>query len=408
MAEDRVKLNETMVRNMTREDWGREYVADSAQVGLFLRVRESGHKTYVVRKRVPGSKRRISEKIGSPMEGMTLVQARKRAAEVLYGGAERVREQSLDDMYEVWKVDTNLPKDRADWTQYQKDCVRYFEKSIRPYFKLKPVTDIDQYDAQAFYNKLDHSKVHTANRTKAMLSKLLTIAVTKGLISVNPCSAVKTLPEEERTRVYHDAEQFSIWDAIDAVEGKSPISAVNALRCVMLMPMRDGEILKMRWDQFDFEQGFWYLPKSMRKGNIGQTAPLTGAFNEFMRSLPRLSDEWVFPAPKDNTKPLEYSVLRRVWLKVRPDKNSKMHDFRRTIATDSVRYLRGDLMAASQMLGHKDFRTTQKSYVHLTQERPVSALEEHQRRFLKGKDEAKPRQPLSEEEFAKLLRNRDK
>lgn len=401
--EDRVKLNETMVRTMTREDWGREYIPDSVQGGLCLRVRASGHKSYVARFRVPGSKRRVSETIGSPDKGMTLVQARKRTAEIMYGGKERVKEQSLADMYEVWKVDTGLPKDRKDWTQYQKDSVRYYEKSIQPHFKLRPVTDIDQYAVKDWFNKQDKTKATTANRAKAMLSKLLTIAVTKGLIPVNPCSAVKALPEEVRTRVYHDAEQFSIWDAINAAEGKSPESALNALRCCMLMPMRDGEILKMRWEQFDFEQGFWYLPKSMRKGNIAQTAPLTGAFSDFMRSLPRTSDEWVFPAPKDNTKPLEYSVLRRAWLKVRPDANSRLHDFRRTIATGAVSYLRGDLMAASQMLGHKDFRTTQKSYVHLTQERPVSALEEHQRRFLKGKEDAEPKKPLSADEFAKLV-----
>lgn len=386
MPENRIKLTETLVRNMTREDAGREYVPDSMQAGLFLRIRESGHKTYYVRKRVPGSKRRISEKIGAPFEGMTLAQARQKAAKVIYGGEERVKEQSLDDMFEVWKVDAGLPKDPKDRTQYQKDCVRYFENSIRTHFKLKPVTAIDQYEVKAWFNKQDRSKVHTVNRARSMLSKLLTIAMTKGLIRMNPVSAVKPLPEEARTRVFNQGEQYDVWAAIDSIEGKSPTSAVNALRCVMLMPMRDGEILQMRWDQFDFDQGFWYLPKSMRKGNVGQTAPLTGEFAAFIQGLPKTSEEWVFPAPKDNTKSLEYSVLRRAWEKVKPTPDSRMHDFRRTIATDAVRALRGDLVAVGQMLGHTDFRTTQKSYLHLTQDRPVAALETHQRKFMKKDD----------------------
>ena len=92
-----------------------------------------------------------------------------------------------------------------------------------------------------------------------------------------------------------------------------------------------------------------------------------------------------FPAPKVPTKPINQSYISKTWVRVRPDKDARIHGFRRTIATYIL--LDGtiaDMNTVSSLLGHKDISTTARHYTQVPRERTVLAAERHQKRIKAG------------------------
>ncbi len=353
-----MKLTETIVRAATLEKHKIPELPDSTVKGLILRLRKSGSKTYIVRASING--KRTSKTLGSPDKGMTLARARELAIKALAAGLKKEEKPTaaptLTDMMAQWEKSEAA----RHGEQYRRDTRRYWKKFIEPAFGTTDLRSIDRPDVREWFVNLEASKT-TANRAHSTIQKLFTLAVEKRHINYNPAANIKKNVEDPRTRVFTMSEVSVVLDALHAHESSSPIAA-NAIRCALMISARIGEIQQLRRDQFDFDQGVWHLPASMRKTKNEVVMPLTGHFKEFIRTRPRWSDTYVFPAPKDPKKPIRYEVIRDLWHKVRPDENARIHDFRRTIATNALS-AGMNIIDIQRMLGHKNFSTTAKSYV---------------------------------------------
>ncbi|KZY44791.1 hypothetical protein A3731_10320 [Roseovarius sp. HI0049] len=354
-----MRLTESIVRAATREKYGKSEIPDDTVPGLILRLRDSGSKKFIVRSSIDGDRKSVT--LGSPDKGMTLADARKRAMEELANGLQpRVKPQApptLTDMMEQWEK-SEAPRHGE---QYRRDTRRYWKKFIQPAFGENDLRQIDRPDVREWFLNLDASET-TANRAHSAIQKLFTLAVEKRHINYNPAANMKKHVEDARTRVFTIDEVTDVLDAIHAHEADRPIAA-NALRCALMISARIGEVQKLKHAQFDFEQGVWHLPASMRKTKNEVVAPLSPHFAEFIKSRPRWSETFVFPSPKDPEKPVRYEVIRDLWHLVRPDTDAHIHDFRRTIATNALS-AGMNIIGIQKMLGHKNFATTAKSYLH--------------------------------------------
>jgi integrase len=357
-----MKLTETIVRAATLEKYGRDELPDDKVPGLILRLRKSGTKTYIVRASINGERK--SKTLGSPDKGMTLTDARERAQKELVNGLAREEKPeaapTLTDMMETWEK-SDQPNHKK---QYVSDFRRHWRKHIAPTFGDVDIRTIDKTDVREWFYSLEADGVSkvSANRIHSTIQKLFTLAIETKHINFNPAAGLKKHVEDPRERVFTIEEINLVLDALHAEESASPIGS-NILRCGLMISARISEILNMKHAHFDFNRMVWQVPPSMRKTKNAITAPLTPHFASFIRSRPQWSDTYVFPSPKNPEAPARYEIARDVWHKVRPDTDAKIHDFRRTIATSALS-AGMNVIGIQSMLGHKNFSTTAKSYLH--------------------------------------------
>ncbi|MEJ2090860.1 MAG: site-specific integrase [Syntrophobacterales bacterium] len=125
--------------------------------------------------------------------------------------------------------------------------------------------------------------------------------------------------------------------------------------------LRRGEMLKLAWDDVDFDRGLIALRDP--KGGKNTTIPVSPQALEVLRSLePRSS--FVFPGKNGGQR----ADFKGPWQRIRKEaglpENFRFHGLRHHFASALVS-AGIDLPVIQQLLSHKDFRTTER-YAHLS------------------------------------------
>lgn len=210
----------------------------------------------------------------------------------------------------------------------------------------------------------------TINRHIEMLSKMFNLCIENKLINKNPCSAVKSLREDNHIiRFLTKEEEIRLFNSIDDTNRHiEPI-----LICALQTGMRKGEIFNLLKSCVDLQAGFIELLKT--KTGKARKIPISDKLKAVL--ITALSDEnnkseYVFVNPVTGTK---YNDIKRsfhVLLKKAKIENFRFHDLRHTVATR----LAGsniDLTVVQEILGHSSIQTTMR-YAHPVPERKKQAI----------------------------------
>jgi integrase len=219
-------------------------------------------------------------------------------------------------------------------------------------------------------------KISTVNRGLAILKHLLIEAHDAGLIARNVTKGSKAIDadaETARTRTLTDAEEMRLLGSCGGTrtieynrKGKvlrADIDANNPhLKAIILLGldsgMRRGEILKLEWQDIDFETGIVKILGTHTKTQKTRTAPLTNRTKAELLALPNFGASGkVFP----------FNDFKRSWataVKVAKIDGLHFHDLRRTFVT---RLQTGGVSIgiAAELAGHSRLETTQKHYTSI-------------------------------------------
>lgn len=100
------------------------------------------------------------------------------------------------------------------------------------------------------------------NRIQALVSRLFTVALDRGLIDAHPAARmIKRFSEEASTRVLSDDEIRALWSGL----GQHPGAGADAIRLRLLLGQRGAETAGMLWSEIDLDGGAWTLPASRTK-----------------------------------------------------------------------------------------------------------------------------------------------
>ncbi len=240
---------------------------------------------------------------------------------------------------------------------------------ILPALGRMPLEAVERSDIVEFHQKLSDRPV-TANKCVKVLSHMYRLGEGWGLVpeDFNPCRAIEKFPERSRERFLTDAEFTRLGRVLDeAVEsGAAPLTAVTAIRLLMLTGCRKNEILTLRWSDVDLDAGELHLADSKTGPRTVQLPPTAV---ELLGALPRRNDSpWVFPG---NDRDGRYSGggLDHAWRTVRTAaglEDVRMHDLRHSFASRALA-LGETLPVIGKLLGHSDIETTAR-YAHLARD----------------------------------------
>ncbi len=346
-----MKLTDLTVRAIQTEGT----FVDTVMPGLQLRVRASGAKSWGVRYRKAGRRRRLT--IGAyPNLGLAAARkaARRMLAEVTTGGdpaAEKRKERRVETVGELAQLFLRYhASQRAEKTRHEYE--RIIRHDLLPLWKNRKVKAVKRADVVNLLDKIRHDRKSPvqANRTRALLSKLFNFSLERGLVEFSPCQGIsKPSKETARNRVLSDEEVRVFWQAC---EHEGPV--VTALfRFLLLTGQRSGETRKAKWS--DIVNGVWTIPAENSKNRLEHHVPLVSQATVILEQLRPWtgSETYVFASPSNRSKgPIKWvsHALERV--RQRCGFDFTIHDLRRTAAS-GMGALGVDRVTLGKALNHK-------------------------------------------------------
>ena len=336
-----------------------EILWDDAIKGLGVKIQPGGTKSYVLSYRVEGKKRMAT--LGRVGE-IPLKAARERAGTELIA----IRDGEADPLerrrarMEAPTVGDGVARFFEEYAPRRMNDGRLSERTLRDYrqqwgrvvkaapaFTGKKIAAVTRHDIEkAVANRAPIQR----NRTIAFLSRLFNLfeAWEYRPQHSNPCRHIEKAREQPRDRTLAPSELAALADAL-AVEAEARPAAVAAIRVAAVTGLRIGEVLRIRWQDIDFETGRLTMPET-KTGR--RTHDLPAAALAILADQPRIN-AWAFtngrnaPAGYQRTRDAFAESAKRAGLS-----DVRLHDLRRTVMTRAAMAGVGTHVLRD-LLGHK-------------------------------------------------------
>jgi len=231
---------------------------------------------------------------------------------------------------------------------------------LAPRLAKKRISTITQDDIESIHSAITRNGHPTlANRVKALASSIFAWAIYKRYTDLNPAKGVKLNREKARDRFLQADELPALFKSL-ADEPNTLFRDFFLL--ALLTGARRSNVLKMRWEDLDLEEGIWLIKKT--KNGDPLRVPLVPEALEILKSNKQNDNEqrgFVFPSNNEHSAIGHISGERKAWLRILKRaglKDLKIHDLRRTLGSWQAR-TGASLLIIGKSLGHKSSAATQ-------------------------------------------------
>lgn len=277
-----VHLSDSIVRRLDRTT--PRIVYDTLQPGFGIRLSPTA-RSWVLNYSVAGRERRMTigalavwpskaarararelrQMIDRGLDPMQLRQAERAAPTI---------GELLDEYEQAAKAKRSWPDDKAMIATY-----------IRPRWQHRKVGSITGDDVETLHLELTRAgKTIRANRVLSLLSTIFALALHKKWIADNPARGIRRNKETRRERYLTIEEIGRLVAVLDCWPDTRSAVAVKLL---LLLGCRRGELLRARWREFDLVGMTWSKPAENTKSGKRHTIPLSAEAIAELEKLPR-------------------------------------------------------------------------------------------------------------------------
>jgi integrase len=380
------KLTDAVIRDLAPPETGNHITYDTLVKGFGVRVTSAGARAFILNYRSGGRERRIT--IGSfpdwsSTDARNEAKALKRRVDV---GDDPMADRHADraaptindlaDRFDAEHLSRRREKTQIDY----RGMLRLY---IRPNLGQMKVADVRHVDVEGLHARIAKTAPYRANRTVAVLSKMMALAVKWEMRPDNPVKGIERAPEEKRERFLSPAEIARLSEALAA---HSERTSANAVRLLLLTGARKGETLSATWSQIDLGTGVWTKPAATTKQAKEHRVPLSAPALALLSEMKAEVDQENERRARDKLpqiaalflgtdgKPL--TDVKHFWASICRKANIsgvRIHDLRHTHAA-ILASLGLSLPIIGRLLGHTQASTTQR-YAHLMDD-PLRAATE--------------------------------
>lgn len=316
--------------------------------GLYLLVRDSGTRSWVLRMQHKGVRRDFG--LG-PAHDVSLSDARILAANIrkqLRAGidpaAEKKKRRKVAPTFE--KVARNCyDAMKVGWKdQRHVSWLSSFERHVFPHIGGLPVTAVDGVAVLRVLEPIWLTVPDTAKRVLQRIGTVLDYAHIKGLIAdeVSLRSVTRGLPRQTHKVTHRAAMPYADVPAfMKALMALPATLGREALKLTILTAVRSNETRNATWGEFDLGAGVWSIAASRMKMKEAHIVPLSPVAVRILLRLRKAHSE-LHGVPTANTLLFSTSGIKPIsdmtMLKVLRDmslQNATVHGFRSTF-TDWV------------------------------------------------------------------------
>ena len=368
----KIKLTDARIGKLKAGDV--EYMVwDTRIAGFGIRVRPSGHKSYVYHRHAEGQSRKFT--LG-PVALGSVDEARRDmhgglGQDAIGGAGEKAatarrlhcsetssRGSWRAACYEPCKPSTKTSKDWA------------LNNQLLPVFGAMALDRIDRTGVIRWFEGYSATAPGGANSALLVFRQIMNHAISRGHIETNPTRGVKRNPRPKLTRFLSREEIGRLHEVLDRYEARWPSSKVQAdiIHLLLMTGCRKSEVLNLRWREVDGDT----LDLEDSKTGPRQVL-LSPEARAIIERQPRSGSPWVFPSPSN---PARARTDLGLWKKVRKlagIEDVRLHDLRHTFASQAA--MQGiPLPVVARLLGHAQVQMTLR-YAHVS-DRDVEAAAE--------------------------------
>jgi integrase len=315
--------------------------------GLYLQIRPRAQ-SWIYRFRLNGRSRDMG--LGS-LADVGLVRAREKAAAArtlvaqgidpiehtraqatIPAAPKRCSSPTFEEVAESYMAD-RLKRLRSEIHRHQwrQTLVDY----AYPVIGKMPVNEIETNDVLAVLKPIWEAKCETAARLRGRIERVLARATVEGHRSgANPATWRGHLQEALPSRSeVQPVKHFRAMDYRDipafmAELGQIDTVAAASLRFLILTAARTGEVIGARWNEVDWNEKTWCVPRERAKTGRTHTVPLSTGALAILREMEPLrssADGFIFPGQKGAG---QSSMTLLVLLQRRMKRAASVHGFR--------------------------------------------------------------------------------
>ena len=267
---------------------------------------------------------------------------------------------------------------------------RIINKDLLPTWRKIPAKSIKRRDVIELIDKInERGSPIMANRTLSLVSRIFNFGISRDLVEHNPTVMVRPPGKEnQRDRVLKSGEIETFWTKIDTMSVAGP-HVKTALRLILILGQRSGEILSMEWSDIDFETATWAIPGTKTKNGLPHQVPLSGLAVDLLSEIER-TGPYVFPRKSGKGINPDYHMeSSALAIAVRRNREHfgldhfTPHDLRRTAASHMAR-LGVSRFIIRRILNHaeREVTDTYDRYSYLNEKREALNLWEIELRGL--------------------------
>ncbi|PYF02308.1 integrase [Rhodopseudomonas faecalis] len=348
--------------------------------GMYVRVMPSGAISFRLDYRLNG--RRETVYLGKyGRDGISLARARELCLDarraVREGQSPAIEKQrekrrlkeakSFGEFGEKWLV--NAPM--ADSTRAMRRSI--FERELLPVWRNRLLTEITPDDLRAHCGKIvERGAPATAIHVRDILKQIYGFAVLHGEKVANPADDVGPASIANFVPRDRSLSPSEIRVMLKQIEHVATLPTIRlGLRLFLLTIVRKSELQDATWDEVDFENAVWTIPKERMKRSKAHNVYLSRQVLDIFIALKTCSgnSRYVLPSRYDADAPMSratfnrvtYSVVEQAKKEGLPLEPFTVHDLRRTGSTllNELGF-NGDWI--EKCLAHEDGRSSRGVY----------------------------------------------
>lgn len=336
-------MNSQRIKSLVKAGKPGRYAAGN---GLYLRISAEGTPTWVIRYTINKKRRELTldkyPTLGLADAHSQTLQIKQDIRNKIDPIAERRRAeigvfQTVNDLAEDWLEDC------AKRLKYPRIPKRVYTKEIKPLIGDLSIDKVTPRDIRAIISKIAKSGRPTiANDALTYSKQLFRHGIKLDLLTYNPAEPFNVSDaggiEKSRTRALSYKELKSVFASFQ--ENLSQFKRENYLATALLLCLgvRKGELIAARWEEFDFQEGLWNIPKNRSKTGAPITVPLPGQVIGWLNELKvrAYGSNFVFPTRRaSKSKHMSLDTLNAAISKLFKENKLKVdhftiHDLRRT------------------------------------------------------------------------------
>lgn len=342
-------LTDTKLRSLKPQD---KLYKVSDRDGLYVAVTKSGVISFRYDYRFNGRRETVTFGRYSA-DGITLAEARAELIEakrLLNAGIspaskkrDGIESKKIGTVFKDYTVNFLNDAQYADSTRAMKEAI--IEKEIYPVFGKLQLEEITTPRLRALCEKIkDRGAKATALQVREIVGSVFTYAIDRGYEISNPADAIKassigTFQARERAMspkeigiLFRELENYSCYPTLKL-----------AVKFILLTLVRKTEFIHATWDEIDFKNRQWVIPKGRMKGRKEHVIYLSDQAMDILTGMRvcAMGSNYLMPGRYDIKKPLSNAALNNVIDGTVKRINEKginlepvtVHDLRRTAST---------------------------------------------------------------------------